>query len=173
MKNIFKRKPKVPERPESDMYKAFRCLLSRMDEVQARIERLNVEDVKLNPEVSYSQAGQALRITDKEHNFVITTKYNVWDEERKDFVDKAYLRTCDASQGVGAGWLANIGINDYTTSESTGYIKSLGLSYDENTIINSYIMTLGDIHTDSNSGIACLHEDQYVNFFNPVKDDKE
>lgn len=172
MKNIFKRKPKeekIPEIEQSDMYKAFRYLASIMDEV---IEEIAHDDVKTipKPEISYSQAAQAIRIADKDNNCVVTMKFNCWDKEHKDFVDKCYYRPYDAPSGVGNGGLMSVGIYDSTIAESTGYITALNLPYDERTIIGDYCDFLHIHRIDEECGIVNLHKDKWLVMGTPCTD---
>lgn len=116
--------------------------------------------------LSYSQNSQALRIVDEERDLVITALYNVWSQEKEDFVDRVYCRKNGEEKTVGLGVLlaeyiidGRISLpNEYYADKAVAYKSALTL--EQQTVLGILPNRLGNIHSYEGSGITCVHQNR-------------
>lgn len=160
----------------SDMFKAFNLMRRNIDEWMENVDELSsvLHNCPLpmhrdKIQLSYSQKWQALRVTDYEHDMCITARYNVWNEELHDFVDRLYFRKASETQKAGDGILAAEYEADGRIFIEKAFLNRTGntsicdLLTDEQTAIWLEISDgLMFLHDNEDSGIICTHNDDSI-----------
>lgn len=163
--------------PAANMYMAFRSLMANANQVREDAygiaNRFGTAKRIPNPEFSYSQPAQALRIVDRKANIMVTCKFNQYDKYCDDYLDHIYIRPFEgAPQGInnGNGWLWHRVYADGTIHEdvdverSEDYNKFINetLDFDTTAFLNAYAMSLAATHVNEDSGIPCIHPNDYL-----------
>lgn len=166
---------KKPYIEPSDMYKAFQYVQSHFNEWMEKVDddwnmrsqlfgkdehlRLNRDQIDL----FYSQETQGLRIIDHEHDMVITARYNVWSEDKEDFVDRVYFRKESEQRKVGDGILVHEADIDgrMMVGFNTEPIYQEHMNKVQGIIFANMSDELRHMHSQDESGITCVHEDRF------------
>ena len=164
-----------PDVKPSDMYKAFQYVQNHLDSWMKRVDddwnlrsSLFGKDEHLpmhrdQIDLFYSQKTQALRIIDHEHDMVVTARYNVWSEEKEDFVDRVYFRKESEQKKVGDGVLVHEA--DIDGRMMVGFnaepIYQEHMNKEQAIIFANLSTELRCMHSLEESGIVCVHDDRF------------
>ena len=164
-----------PDIKPSDMFKAFNYVKDHLDEWMEEVdddwnmrssfsggdEHLPMHRDKID--LFYSQKGEGLKVIDHEHDMVITARYNVWSEEKEDFVDRVYFRKESEQKKVGDGVLVHEADIDgrIMICESKEPIYNEHMSNEQSIIFANFSRLLRCMHSLDESGITCVHDDRF------------
>ena len=162
---------KKPHIEPSDMYKAFQFVQSHFDEWMEKVDddwnmRSSLfgrdEHLRLRKdliEIFYSQNAQALRLIDHEYDLVVTVIYNVWNEKKGDFVDRAYF--CRESEAEKGSYGIMVSESDYdsrfTNSDESVYREHM--TKEQSIIFANFSQMLCMMHQSEDSGITRTHDE--------------
>lgn len=155
----------APYLEQSNMFMAWQAAALRLDTFCKRVEKWNTEianrkePVGVKPEhldISYSQATNALRINDRTHNVCVTCHYNVWDNQREEYVDLAYFRPLDEKRMMGDGYLFKKGVGngsctvniDTSGDDYSERWKNGEITYEQDIIAGAFCRELIAMHRD-------------------------
>ena len=158
----------------SDMYKAFQYVQRHLDEWIVKVDdnwnmrsSLSGGDEHLpmhrdQIDLFYSQEAQSLRLIDHEHDMVITAKYNVWSEEKEDFVDRVYFRKESEQRKVGDGILMHEGeIDGRMAIKDAESLYREHFTKEQAIIFANLSTEFRFMHSKEDSGITCIHDDRF------------
>ncbi len=164
----------APYLEKSNMFMAWQAAAMRLETFCARVEEWNTKfdwffkengkpveskPIGIQPKdltISYSQATNALRIDDEKHNVRVTCHYNVWDNQRNEYVDLAYFRPLDEKRPMGDGYLFKKGVGngsfiiqfDTTGDDYSERRKHGEISFEQDCIAGALCRELIAMHRD-------------------------